>query len=50
MKEYSGLKFTQIADILDEPVNTIKSRLYYGLKALRKLLKNVQTEGSGHEL
>lgn len=37
MKEYEGLKFTQIADILQTPVNTVKSRMYYGLKSLRKL-------------
>jgi RNA polymerase sigma-70 factor (ECF subfamily) len=38
MKQYQGLKFTEIADILKQPVNTIKSRLYYGLNALRKIL------------
>jgi len=36
MKEYQGLKFTEIADTLKTPVNTIKSRLYYGLTALKK--------------
>jgi len=36
MKEYQGLKFTEIADTLKTPVNTIKSRLYYGLSALKK--------------
>ena len=36
MKEYEELKFREIADILDLPENTVKSRLYYGLKALRK--------------
>lgn len=38
LKEYDGLKFREIAGILDEPENTIKSRLYYGLKTLRKVL------------
>ena len=28
--------FTEIADTLKTPVNTIKSRLYYGLSALKK--------------
>lgn len=37
MKEYEGLKFREIAEILEEPENTVKSRLYYGLKALRKI-------------
>lgn len=36
MKEYEGLTFKEIAEILDEPENTIKSRLYYGLRALKK--------------
>lgn len=39
MKQYQGLKFTEIADILDQPINTIKSRLYYGLRSLKKILE-----------
>ena len=38
MKEYQGLKFNEIADILNEPLNTVKSRMYYGLNALKKIL------------
>ena len=37
MKEYEGLTFREIAEILNESENTIKSRLYYGLRALRKM-------------
>ena len=36
MKEYEGLKFREIADVLEISENTVKSRLYYGLKSLRK--------------
>jgi RNA polymerase sigma-70 factor, ECF subfamily len=36
LKEYEGLKFREIADILELPENTVKSRMYYGLSALRK--------------
>lgn len=36
LKEFEGLKFREIADILGLPENTVKSRLYYGLTALRK--------------
>lgn len=36
LKEYEGLKFREIAEILEIPENTVKSRLYYGLNALRK--------------
>lgn len=40
LKEYEGLKFSEIADILEEPENTVKSRLYYGLKSTRRVLIN----------
>ncbi len=40
MKEYQGLKFHEIAEVLDAPVSTIKSRMYLGLKNLRKLMEN----------
>lgn len=39
MKEYEGLKFHEIADILRISENTAKSRLYYGLDNLRKKLQ-----------
>ncbi len=39
MKEYEGMKFREIAETLNISENTAKSRLYYGLKALRKLLE-----------
>ncbi|WP_340105147.1 RNA polymerase sigma factor [Rhodohalobacter sp. 8-1] len=38
LKEYEGLKFREIADILEEPESTVKSRLYYGLKSTRRVL------------
>lgn len=40
MKEYEGLKFREIAEVLQLSENTVKSRLYYGLKAMRKLLED----------
>ena len=39
MKQYHGLKFSEIAEVLSEPLNTIKSRMYYGLAALRRTLE-----------
>ena len=39
MKEYEGLKFREIAEVLDISENTAKSRLYYGLSSLKKSLK-----------
>lgn len=40
MKELQQLTFPEIAVVLGISENTIKSRLYYGLKALHKILKN----------
>lgn len=37
LKEYEDLKFREIADILDEPENTVKSRMYYGLDKLKTI-------------
>lgn len=39
MKEFEGMKFREIAETLNISENTAKSRLYYGLKALKKLLE-----------
>lgn len=44
LKEYEGLKFREIAEILEEPEGTVKSRLYYGLKATRRVLKKWNIE------
>lgn len=38
MKEYEGLKFKEIAEILNAPESTVKSRMYYGLTGLRTAL------------
>jgi RNA polymerase sigma-70 factor (ECF subfamily) len=37
MKEYEGLTFKEISDVLDIPESTAKSRMYYGLKKLRTI-------------
>lgn len=39
MKEFEGMKFREISETLNISENTAKSRLYYGLKALKKLLE-----------
>lgn len=51
LKEYEGLKFRQIAEILQEPESTVKSRMYYGLKSLRNVLTqwNIPNEYLNHE-
>ena len=52
LKEYQGLKFNEIAAVLDTPVNTVKSRLYNGLKTLRKTFDqwNLDEEQIGYGL
>ena len=52
MKEYEGLKFREIADALSISENTAKSRLYYGLKAMRKVLDswNINQETIHYEI
>jgi RNA polymerase sigma-70 factor (ECF subfamily) len=51
LKEYEGLKFREIAHILQESENTVKSRMYYGLNALRKVFKkwNIEKEALYYE-
>jgi RNA polymerase sigma-70 factor (ECF subfamily) len=51
MKEYEGLKFREIAEALDISENTAKSRLYYGLKSLKKWLTeaNINLETYSHD-
>ncbi len=44
MKEYQGLKFREIAEILNISENTVKSRMYAGLKALKKNLNQANSE------
>jgi RNA polymerase sigma-70 factor, ECF subfamily len=41
MKELQGLRFQDIAEILNVPLSTAKSRLYVGLKSLRKLVEEL---------
>ena len=38
LKEYQGLTFVEIAEILDVPISTVKTRLYRGLGHLRERL------------
>lgn len=39
LKEYEGLKFREIAEILGCPESTVKSRMYYALGAMRHRLE-----------
>lgn len=44
LKEYQGLTFQEIADLLDCPLSTVKTRLYQGLSVLRRRLERRQAE------
>jgi len=39
LKEYHGLTFQEIADLLGCPLSTVKTRLYQGLTVLRRELE-----------
>jgi RNA polymerase sigma-70 factor (ECF subfamily) len=41
-REYQGLRFREIAEVLGLPLSTVKSRLYLGLKALRRFMEEGQ--------
>ena len=45
MKEFEELTFQEIADALQVPLSTVKSRLYTALKQLRMRLEKFQSEG-----
>ena len=40
LKEFEGLKFKEIAGVVGCPESTVKSRMYYGLRALRQQLES----------
>ena len=41
LKVYEGFKFDEIAEILNCPASTIKSRVYTGLELLKEILAPV---------
>lgn len=47
MKEFHGLTFQEIADALDCPLSTVKTRLYQGLSVLRRRLERQQADEAG---
>jgi RNA polymerase sigma-70 factor, ECF subfamily len=46
LKEYHGLTFQEIADLLECPLSTVKTRLYQGLIVLRKQLSMAGVENA----
>jgi RNA polymerase sigma-70 factor (ECF subfamily) len=49
LKEINGLKFREIADIMDVPVPTVKSRMRYALEALRGHLSDYREHSFDEE-
>ena len=47
LKEYHGLTFQEIADLLGCPLSTVKTRLYQGLTVLRRELGNTPAGPKG---
>jgi RNA polymerase sigma-70 factor, ECF subfamily len=45
LKEYHGLTFQEIAELLDCPLSTVKTRLYQGLSVVRKQLQQAGVNG-----
>ena len=45
LKEYHGLTFQEIAELLDCPLSTVKTRLYQGLSVVRKQLQQAGVDG-----
>ena len=45
LKEYHGLTFQEIAELLDCPLSTVKTRLYQGLSVVRKQLHQAGVNG-----
>jgi len=42
LKVYQGFKFEEIAEVLDQPVSTVKSRLYTALDVLKDVLAPIE--------
>ena len=43
LKEYHGLTFQEIADLVGCPLSTVKTRVYQGLAVLRRELRKSET-------
>ncbi len=46
LKVYQGFKFEEMAEVLDCPVSTVKSRVYAALDVLKETLAPIDTRGA----
>ena len=47
LREYQGFTSTEIAEITGVPATTVRTRIYYGLKAVRRELTDRGITGAG---
>ncbi|MFQ5510511.1 MAG: RNA polymerase sigma factor [Candidatus Krumholzibacteriia bacterium] len=46
LKNFRGLSYREMADLLDTPIGTIMSRLYYARKALKEIILEWERDGA----
>jgi RNA polymerase sigma-70 factor (ECF subfamily) len=49
MMYYNGFKYQEIADKLDLPLGTVKSRIFFARKELQARLKEMGIKNSGYD-
>lgn len=49
LKNFKGYSYKEIAEILDIPIGTVMSRLYYARKMLKRLLEEFEAKGVPQE-
>ncbi len=45
LKNFKGLAYAEISEVLEIPIGTVMSRLYYARKMLKKIIERLEIEG-----